>query len=168
MDDKISKYILDKVNFFEDIEPNYITIVGFVTNFFIFTSIVKQDTTLLPIFLFIRWLADTLDGNVARKYDKKSKLGNFLDVFSDSVLFFGILWLLAKMNNIDTKYVYLLFIGIIVMLLITGELLNENKKDINKNTENPITKVCNFLMDNSFLEYIIAYGAIMYSIKKIK
>jgi phosphatidylglycerophosphate synthase len=165
MDDKISQYILNKVDFFEDIEPNYITIVGFIVNFFIFAAIQKEDLSLLPLFLFVRWLADTLDGNVARKYDKKSKLGNLLDVFSDSVLFLGILYLLAKKKGIDTKYVYVFFAVIIIILLLSGELLNENKKDINKHSQNPITKFSNFLMDNSFLEYFIVYAAVLYCAK---
>lgn len=162
MDDKIAKVVLDKLDFFEYIEPNYITIIGFVLNFYIFTAIVSRDTNFLPILMMLRWLADTLDGNVARKYNKTSKIGNYLDVFSDTVLFCGVVYLLATMYNIDKKYVFIFCIAVLCLLTITSEMLNENKKEINKNTTNPITKLSNFFIDNSMVQYMIFFAIYMH------
>jgi len=73
---------------FKYIHPNIITLTGLVINFIIF-SLYFQDShckIINSILIFLRILADNLDGMVARKYKKTSNIGGFLDTLSDTIL----------------------------------------------------------------------------------
>ena len=47
-----------------------------------------MKTGIIVLMIFLRYLADIIDGKVARKYKKTSKLGGYLDTISD-VMFSG-------------------------------------------------------------------------------
>ena len=92
IDDYFVKKILknDNNNLFSYIHPNTITFIGIACNLYIlyllqFIGTEKFDYFLIGFLLFVRYFCDSLDGAVARKYKKTSKLGNFLDSFSDGI-----------------------------------------------------------------------------------
>ena len=75
---------LDKIVPFlckHNVHPNYITLVGFLTNFLLLSNIAPSHKVLV---LVINRILDCLDGEVARKCDMKSKFGSYLDAVSDS------------------------------------------------------------------------------------
>jgi phosphatidylglycerophosphate synthase len=88
LDDKLTAYILDHFSFFKFISPNLITISGLLMNFLILYYIIYGDFLFTTILLLLRYLADCLDGGVARKYNKKSKIGGALDTWSDTILIY--------------------------------------------------------------------------------
>jgi phosphatidylglycerophosphate synthase len=112
LDDKYTKFILDKIIIFKFFHPNLITLIGLITDFFVLYSIKNKHLVLLAVFLFVRYSADCLDGAVARKYKKVSNLGGFLDTLSDNTLIFivtyGLCFLLGS-NNLITPSIVVCF-----------------------------------------------------------
>jgi phosphatidylglycerophosphate synthase len=88
-DDTLTKIILENFSVFKFIHPNLITMVGLLLNFLIIHEIsISGNFFLVCLFLLLRYLADCLDGGVARMYDKKSKIGGALDTWSDTILIY--------------------------------------------------------------------------------
>ena len=89
----VEKYLLPLC---KHIHPNLITIFGLLLNIIaIHFYYIKKNKDITAILLIIRILMDNLDGMVARKFNKTSKLGGLLDGLSDCVLMgtisFGVL-----------------------------------------------------------------------------
>ena len=109
LDDKVAKIVLDNYNF-ENIAPNIITLIGIICNciVLVISLYIKIDSNIkkvmLLFILFIRWLVDILDGAVARKYNKVSKLGHNLDTFSDLMLQFIFFIFAGSKLNINYNY----------------------------------------------------------------
>ena len=99
--------------------PNHITILNFIFSLYIAYSICKKkyNLSILLLFMFIRIILDCLDGAVARKCNKTSELGKYLDVFSDTT--FHILLTIILYINIKPKYKWIKnIIPFIIMFII--------------------------------------------------
>ena len=95
------------------LEPNYITIFNYIITLLIGYLIYTDKSILIIILLTIfRSILDILDGAVARKCDKTTKLGAKLDVFGDAL--FGLLMVLIfcikAINNTKIFLYYYLFL----------------------------------------------------------
>jgi phosphatidylglycerophosphate synthase len=59
----------------------------------------------MALILFLRYMADNLDGAIARKYNKCSELGGYFDTFSDNMMFslsgFAVTYLFCKYFKMD-------------------------------------------------------------------
>ena len=60
LDDKYTKFILDKISLFKYINPNIITIIGLITDFFVLYFLINKFLFLLGLSLFIRYSADLI------------------------------------------------------------------------------------------------------------
>ena len=76
------------------LHPNVITATNVLLSFYLCKSVHLDSLNLIPLYV-LRAFFDCLDGAVARKCNKKSKLGHYLDHYNDitflitmSVLFF--------------------------------------------------------------------------------
>lgn len=169
MDNYISLSILNKTNIFKNIHPNIITLLGFILNFIIYESIIQEEYNYLIIFLLGRWFADALDGNIARKYKKTSSIGNALDSISDWIMYLGMMYLICKIYEIDTKYLIIFYITLLTLNICYFNTFNKNKKEINNKDNSILSKINIFLSDNSIVVYIIYYYLIVHneSIKKL-
>ena len=163
-DDYISKEILNipLVNkIFKNIHPNVITIIGLISILILNhiylndkLSIYKNKQN-LAILLFIKYITDILDGNVARKYKKTSKIGNFLDTLVDNSFgFFIVVMVLNKINIPKEFYIYLFIIYMIYMYI--GNF-NENHEFVKKDN------LLGFIICNSYIGYLISYYVIIYT-----
>ena len=85
LDQHINKYIQENyIQLFKNIHPNIITIIGILINIIsIYSFFFMNYKILTGILFFLRTLCDSLDGMVARYYDKVTKLGGVLDAFAD-------------------------------------------------------------------------------------
>jgi len=85
---KINKKILEPYLFlFKHIHPNMISLFGIFLNYSIFKLYYKDYSKILIVLLtLIRIGCDNLDGMVARKFKKTSKLGGLLDSIDDMLL----------------------------------------------------------------------------------
>lgn len=95
-DSKIFQALSFSHNWFKDIHPNYITIFGFFLNFIIFDKIEKNEIATANLFIILRYLCDEFDGGIARKFNKQSKLGGFLDTVSDNVFHAFYVYIILK------------------------------------------------------------------------
>ena len=88
LDDKGTEFILGRAHIFSRVSPNIITLAGFVLNFGIYYLVISDQFWSAALALVFRYFADCLDGGVARKYNKKSKVGGLLDTISDAALIY--------------------------------------------------------------------------------
>jgi phosphatidylglycerophosphate synthase len=105
------------------------------------------------IMLFLRYLADCLDGGVARKYDKKSKLGGLLDTISDSVLIFVSILVIFELYGLKFGFLFaflIMLLNIYVMATIDSLVDHAGMKTSGSFFKN----IYAFSVNNSFLLYI--------------
>lgn len=84
------QYVIDPLSsYFKHVDPNLITMIGlpFSFSFFLLHLHPNGYSLFIPVFIFslIRVFCDFMDGHVARRYNKCSKLGGFLDTVSDMI-----------------------------------------------------------------------------------
>lgn len=131
-DEYIYKYIKNLPNKICFLEPNYITIFNYIITLLIGYLIYTDKSILIIILLTIfRSILDILDGAVARKCDKTTKLGAKLDVFGDAL--FGLLMVLIfcikAINNTKIFFILLFIFGLFyaLELSINFNILYKNK-----------------------------------------
>ena len=111
------------------------------------------------IFLVIRYFCDILDGAVARKYNKTSKLGGYLDTIDDIMLitlYSGfIIW--KKTENIKYTGIGSIVILLVLICYFKSEDSLSDHKNLKKDSNNIFKKLVKFIVDNSILVYIIMY-----------
>lgn len=169
LDDKISLWILNNTDVFENIHPNYITGIGLITNFIIFHHLIvgEQNDLTLIFLLFLRWIVDCLDGNVARKYKKTSKFGNIFDGTSDMILNAILIhFFCSKINNNNFTQIIISLVVIYAFYIIYCKKFFVTHKNI-KNGNNWFDKINAFAINNSFILYIAIFFCIK-NINKIK
>ena len=74
------------LSLFKYIHPNTITISGIISNFYILKFLIYKKINTLNMLLTFRYFTDIMDGAVARKYNKVSKIGGYLDTINDTML----------------------------------------------------------------------------------
>jgi phosphatidylglycerophosphate synthase len=103
--------------------------------------------------LFFRYLADCLDGGVARKYNKKSKFGGFFDTVSDSVLIFLSTLVIFELYGFKFGFLFaflIMFLNICVMATIDSLVDHAGMKTSGSFFKN----IYAFAVNNSFLLFI--------------
>ena len=158
----IDDYITEKLlnipllnNIFKNIHPNIISISGLISvlilNHIYFDNnlSIYKTKEIFAILLFIKYITDTLDGGVARKYKKMSKLGNFLDTLADNTFQFLVLTILLSKFKIPHYYSIYIFLLLLVLINYFNVLQNHNfvKKD----------NLLGIITANSYLTYFIIY-----------
>tara|TARA_B100001094_G_scaffold313605_1_gene351558 strand:- start:716 stop:1258 length:543 start_codon:yes stop_codon:yes gene_type:complete len=163
VDDNITQILL---NFFDvilkHIHPNIITISGLILNYFIYIYLNNQKNNKLTnlqfiICMFFRWLSDCMDGAIARKYNKGSKLGHYLDTLSDVIIAFVFLYfILKKIFNLSFNTVLIIFLICLYIFNSKTNFIYSHDKMKNKNNNNNIfNKIIGFLTNNSYLYFIL-------------
>jgi len=101
--------------FLRNVNPNYVSILGFLLSIPTGYLIFKEFYLPASIFLVLHAYCDILDGSIAKKY-KKTKKGDFLDHtfdrLSDTFIFLGLSFN-PKINSV------LGFLTIIIILLVS-------------------------------------------------
>ncbi len=141
---------------FKKIHPNFITVVGMASNVLIISFLLKGYIHLASLFLVIKFFCDCLDGAVARRYNKTSKLGGYLDTISDVTLiapYCGVITWLVTGNLIYAISVLfvssLMFVGYILRL---GTMSDHSK--LKEGGSNVIEKSVEFTVNNSIIVYL--------------
>jgi cardiolipin synthase len=155
LDDDLTNYILKKYKFFHRVSPNTVTLLGLLLNFVIFYCIVEGLFFVSALLLIIRYLADCLDGGIARMYNKKSKLGGFLDTVSDNILLFLSSYAIFLLYKVPFGLLISLSITFtnIVIMYSNNSLVDHwgIKGDVKKSL---CKSIYVFLVNNSFLLFI--------------
>lgn len=161
MDNKIINFILDNTDIFKNIHPNYVTSFGIIINFVLLYLCIdkkKINITMIGILLLLRWFVDCLDGNIARKYDKKSDFGNKLDGISDMMLQIFFIFYLCR--NIKDKVFTIVLVSLYVLYfykIIIHDKFFETHENIKNENGNILQKTTSFIVNNSFIVYILAF-----------
>ncbi len=153
--------ILNVFGIFKYVHPNLITLTGLVLNFCILYAITHEMFFPTVVMLVIRYLADCLDGGVARKYNKKSKIGGALDTWSDTILVYvsavGIFYLF-KIPYGSEVGAFLSCLNLYMMSL-TDSLVDHAGMKVGGDW---LSDIYAFLVNNSyilfFLKIVIIYG----------
>ena len=107
--DKVVPFFCDK-----NIHPNVITFTGFILNFVLLTDVSSTHKILAVL---MNRLLDCLDGEVARKCDKKSVLGSYMDSISD-ILLMSSLTLFILQSRRTFKNISLTFMIVFLISLL--------------------------------------------------
>lgn len=162
LDVVISEYLVDKFkHIFKYIHPNLFTITGIVLNYFIYKylntkEIIKNKSKEFYLCMFLRWVCDCLDGTIARKFNKVSKYGHYLDTLSDILL--GLIFSYYIQKNIfNFSFNSVLFINVILIFIFnyyTSFLTTHDKIKNKHKSDNIIYKLLGLIINNSYLNFI--------------
>ena len=90
LDENIGNLFINS-GLFKNIHPNIISIIGIYLNILILWCVLNNISIhVVSVLIMLRCLADILDGMIARKYNKKSEIGGWLDTIQDMLLGFFI------------------------------------------------------------------------------
>ena len=133
--DKIEKPIvtfLHKLN----ISPNLLSVFGLILGIIAAVFIALDDLILAALFLIIGAIADLFDGSLARKFNKETDFGAFLDSVIDRVqelsIFIGATYLLISKENYEWAILPVLTLGLSFLVSYSrarGEGLGIQTKD---------------------------------------
>jgi len=85
-DNYIAYPLADKcIPWCEYIHPNYISILCCIFKYYGIVYMYSTNYIILGLCIFIERLLDCLDGEVARVYDKRTRIGHYIDKYSDVV-----------------------------------------------------------------------------------
>ena len=154
-----------------NVQPNVVTLTGFLFGLFCFYFIVKEMFIYASIFLFLNRFCDGLDGALARLVGQ-TDIGAFYDIISD-FLFYSLYPISFIFLDVENAYsicfLLLSFVATQTTFLASAWIVEKNKLLISKNqnksffyiggiTEGFETIIC-FIMMLLFYEYInyVAY-----------
>ena len=130
-----------KTGLFKNIHPNVISIIGIFLNFLILWSIIENKSNhVITILALLRCLTDILDGMVARKYNKKSKLGGWLDTFQDVLLGFFVVPFILLLKYQKNKKITIIIPSILTIISLLICYCNEDSWD-HDNIDNDIFQI---------------------------
>lgn len=165
LDNKITNFVLDNTTIFENIHPNYITIFGIGLNLMIFNELFnkqdnQKDWKKIAVLMALRWFADCLDGNVARRYNKQSQLGNTLDTMSDlMVQSIFVYYVYTKLQNENIKKGLAVGFLLIIIMLICKFNIFQHHDDL-KNGGDLISEIVTIIVRNTIFVFIAIYYAL--------
>lgn len=155
------------LSFFKNINPNYITLTGIVLNFIIYYYIKNNNIFNANILLLLRYFCDTMDGSVARKYNKTSEIGGFLDTLDDFFIFLIYSYIILY-NYIENKQLVLIITVILSLSFIyyMKDSLSDHS-NLKENGKNIFDKIMIFQINNNIFIYLLLIIFNTYYLKKI-
>lgn len=131
-DNKFALKIINKYpNLFSLINPNLITLIGILLNKYILKYILEKNMKVSCFLITIRILIDIFDGNIARRFNKKSSVGGFLDTTSDVILSYIYSYLFFYLITKSNKLSLILSSSLIMIMILY--LKNNNSIDSHEN-----------------------------------
>lgn len=100
------------------VTPNMLTAMSFVTGLISVWYVYNSNFMLGALFIFISYLFDCMDGNMARMFNMVTSFGDWFDHISD-ITKFSLLYIVVILNNDINKWYKLLFVcvtGVLFML----------------------------------------------------
>ena len=158
----ISEYLVERFkSLFTYIHPNLITLLGIGLNYFINIFLNTNNNTITTkqfyLFMFLRWIFDCLDGALARKFNKTSTLGHYLDTISDSLLGFIFGYYIQK-NIFNFSFNFTLFLYLIFLTTFnyfTSFFTTHDNIKNKQKSDNIIYKLLGFVVNNSFIYFLL-------------
>ena len=133
--DKIEKPIVTFLHKLK-ISPNLLSVFGLILGIIAAVFIALDDLILAALFLLTGAIADLFDGSLARKFNKETDFGAFLDSVIDRVqelsIFIGATYLLISKENYEWAILPVLTLGLSFLVSYSrarGEGLGIQTKD---------------------------------------
>ena len=118
------------------ISPNLLSVFGLILGIIAAVFIALDDLILAALFLVIGAIADLFDGSLARKFNKETDFGAFLDSVIDRIqelsIFIGATYLLISKENYEWAILPVLTLGLSFLVSYSrarGEGLGIQTKD---------------------------------------
>ena len=118
------------------ISPNLLSVFGLILGIIAAVFIALDDLILAALFLLIGAISDLFDGSLARKFNKETNFGAFLDSVIDRVqelsIFIGATYLLISKENYEWAILPVLTLGLSFLVSYSrarGEGLGIQTKD---------------------------------------
>jgi phosphatidylglycerophosphate synthase len=113
------------VNFFYflNVHPNTVVLMGLLTSFFSSYLLSIGNLNFAGLFYIVSLILDHADGQLARKANKVTELGAYLDTISDRIrtpVFFVGIWFYFL--NIEQTY-FLIYVFTSCMIILTNEII---------------------------------------------
>ncbi len=141
---------IDSFNLCKWLSPNAVTMTSILLLPSFFKYLLNKNIYLVGLLYFIRTIFDVFDGDLARKCNKTSILGSYLDTFNDnmglSMIITSIILLKYPTYN---KYNMLIFFFICLWIISNINTNIETHK-----AKNPLSK---FLLDNYLIGSLLIY-----------
>jgi phosphatidylserine synthase len=127
-------------SFFSLLNPNLITLIGIILNNYFINYVFQGKNNMAYIAITLRILADIFDGNIARRFNKKSNVGGFLDTLADLILSFTYMYIisfsLTKSNNKSLVFSFICIFMLINFLIKEESITSHNNIKNVKKTNN--------------------------------
>lgn len=152
-------YFFDKnyiLNHFKNIHPNYITIIGIISNLIVVLSYYNKNFFIFSLFTIIRSICDILDGLIARKFKKVSYIGGILDTISDSQFCCITIFIILNSYfnfNISFGITLIYFFFHIYSMFKSGNLSDHS--GLKKNPKTLSQLIVYILIKNTFIFHLI-------------
>ena len=156
--DKYIYILLDKITPLcckYNIHPNIITLSNIINSIFLFINIkCYNNKKIIIIQMILYYIFDCLDGEVARKCNKQSKLGGYLDTISD-MLFFAIIlnYFIYKFILKDSKYFNFKYIILFYLILFS---IFDKYYNLETHTQTNNKLILEYMYNNCIIMLIIA------------
>jgi phosphatidylglycerophosphate synthase len=162
LDDYVADAFVKHTNIFQNIHPNIITASSLVLNIFILIILLKWrngiNIPLIGSILVFRCATDIFDGAVARKYNKSSKLGGYLDTIGDFSLFIIFFYYIFDRYNCSSIY-WIPFLGLLFYSLICFDIAHDHSS-LKIYDGGLFQHFCAFWANNTIVLFTIMYAAI--------
>lgn len=112
---ELSDYVSEPLNNL-GITPNMVTIFSVFTSGLSFYFLGKQYYKIGCFFILFSYFLDCLDGHLARKYKRVTKLGDYLDHISDGIFGLGLIYQLIQLPNYEIKLLILTIFSILMTI----------------------------------------------------
>lgn len=169
LDDNITNFVIDNFdsrNVLQSVYPNFITILGMICNYIIFGLISCIKTVKINAYVFFavmltRFLCDCLDGAVARKYKKTSKLGHILDTVSDMLMMLIIFY--AVITVYDLHWIFYSGYGLVLFVLHYNFSIFTSHKTMKNPNGEILSNIISFLTNNSIFTFVSLYIFVIFN-----
>jgi phosphatidylglycerophosphate synthase len=100
---------------FKYIHPNAVTLVNYGITFVLLTALFKQQWAYIVPLAGLRAVLDCVDGAIARKYNKETVVGDYLDGYGDEFLLVGTIIILFLTHH-RLRYIMIALYAIIAFI----------------------------------------------------
>ncbi len=149
-DSYLNKYVEKYVYLFKNIHPNVITGIGIISNYFIYHYYFNiKNYTITSLLLILRVFLDSLDGMIARKFNKISKLGGYLDTICDTINVIIISYGIFVHFRLKYSECKAILVGVLMIYYLYSQDALFVHKNFNKD-KSIFNKIIIFLSENTY------------------
>ena len=156
IDDWIARKTVN-TGLFRYCSPNALTMIGIFTNAGLSYFYHSRDLMNMQYCLMTRYFMDIWDGEVARKYNKVSSIGGFLDTISDCMLLSLYGYFIGEQVSDSSQIGLITCSGVMLghtIYMISNKAVCHHE-NIKSGAKSSVAKLAQFMNNNSILPYTV-------------